>query len=93
MRVLIKTKLSMIVLCLTSTGFAANNVVENENPKGMRCITKDLSSEECLVEQKAALKEGCINESEYNSLIKNNYFPICISIQQKSHLLGLCHCN
>lgn len=91
MKVLTKIKLSMLALSFASAGFAANRIVK-ASPLNYR-HEGSLTPEECLDEQKEALEKNCINEEEYDSLIKINHYPKCVKFHESFKLIGWDPCN
>ncbi len=69
-----------ILLCLYSTSSSAlsrNMITEHPEKGDRRCETQQIPATECASTQKWALDIGCINQEEYNSLVKISAVPTC----------------
>lgn len=68
-----------ILLCLytSSTAFCRNQITENPEKGDRRCETQQIPQAECASTQKWALSIGCINQEEYDTLVKMSAVPTC----------------
>lgn len=94
MKIFAKMKLTMFVLFLGSQCFASNRILEqahlNDNK---RCVFGDTSPEDCANDQNEGLAIQCINQEEYDTLVKMNYYPLCAKRKGQQQLVGWCTCG
>ena len=61
---------------------------------GARCLKKGIAAELCESNRKKALNHGCIDQQEYNDLVKFGSSPICdYSTTGKESLQAWCSCG
>lgn len=73
----------------TVTASFATNRITGPTDKNMRCVD-NIGGTACTDERSYALKSGCINQEEFNSLIQFNSYPVC---DRKDVLRGWCSCG
>ena len=74
---------------LTLTASFATNRITGPTDKNMRCVD-NIGGAACTDERDYALKSGCINQEEFNSLVQFNSYPVCDRINV---LRGWCSCG
>lgn len=55
----------------------AGNKIDPPGNNAIRCNGDALTAEECEIDRKDALAEGCINQQELNTIISYNGCPVC----------------
>ncbi len=93
MKIFAKIKLTSIAFLVSYQAIAENRILEQPELNEGRSMKQEMPAEDCSREQKNALDSGCINEAEYNSLVKLNYFPSCVKIRSKIRLTGWFTCG
>lgn len=71
--------------------------ITGEADKKMRCTDTPLPVEECDYRRKKALEVGCINQEEYNDLVRYGSAPSCNTLRKVDtplqYLEGWCACG
>lgn len=71
--------------------------ITGETDKKMRCTDTPLPTEECDYRRKRALEVGCINQDEYNDLVRYGSAPSCNTLRKvdtpMQYLEGWCACG
>ena len=93
MKALTKIKLASFMFLMASQSFARNRILEQPHLNLGRSMDEGIPAEDCSREQKNALSNHCINDEEYDTLVKQNYFPSCTKIAGKIKLTGWFTCG
>ena len=66
-----------LMLMLCANALHAGNKIDPPGNNAIRCNGDALSEEECAIDRKDALAEGCISQQELNTIVSYNGCPVC----------------